>query len=588
VVLLLIASQPAATTYVWTPIATRVEKADLIVIGRVIADAEKKHVVPMKQGSPNEATLLVTEVLKGRLEFAHSVTGPDGKAIQTIRMLHYERMSAEDGNFSHISKDERFKDEINGIWILQRGDVPGTYSTGDPFALRLDDLEFVRRSLSTVDSKYANVKPGFAPDNRTWVATWVSESTHINACLHASGDISVCGSFSGDLEVSGQYALSSPEPERFLARLDAHGQVKWVRSMGSQQRFDAKPYPGLDGACLLVGEMNAPCSVLGTVMPWSGGRPQLIVCVSPDGNVKWARTLTEGARVSGLFRDKPGHVTGLSVIPIGSGYRMIGSFTGEVAYGDSHILARNGANWFIGTIDSEGQLQELHRIDRSGDEFVTSAVPGLAGQTILAGSMNGPGKADIFVAAVSATGQLLWIDTMGGRWEDWLTSLAIGADGSVLASVQITVPGPMGGDGRVYAGRQQNILWLWSPQGKRLRSIMGGGVADVKAGKDGRLCALGAYGAYWQESRKDMPPASGDLDLFLECYDRTGRRLWVRRDGGMSAEVPLELHLLPAHRALIVGAFDGTTFLAGQVLKARGLQSDGFLMNVPLPTGREQ
>lgn len=43
VILLLIGFQSAATSYIWTPVATRVEKADLIVIGRVIADSLNKH-----------------------------------------------------------------------------------------------------------------------------------------------------------------------------------------------------------------------------------------------------------------------------------------------------------------------------------------------------------------------------------------------------------------------------------------------------------------------------------------------------------------------------------------------------------------
>jgi hypothetical protein len=83
--------------------------------------------------------------------------------------------------------------------------------------------------------------------------------------------------------------------------------------------------------------------------------------------------------------------------------------------------------------------------------------------------------------------------------------------------------------------------------------------------------------------REDLPPTFGDADLLIECYDRNGKRLWVRRDGGMSAERPRSLHLLPDHRALVIGGFDGTSFLAGQVIRIHGW-TDVFLMSVQLPT----
>jgi hypothetical protein len=61
----------------------------------------------------------------------------------------------------------------------------------------------------------------------------------------------------------------------------------------------------------------------------------------------------------------------------------------------------------------------------------------------------------------------------------------------------------------------------------------------------------------------------------------------VCRDGGLSGETVTALHLRPKRRAIVVGHFDGTSFLAGEVATSTGMGS-AFVMNVPLPADRSR
>jgi hypothetical protein len=554
----------ALASYVYTPLARQVEEADLIVIGRVIRETPNQYKAPGNNCGRSEAVLAVLEVLRGKFESPRAETMADGNRVQTIRVRHYDTLDAGSGNFHQIVMDPRYKDRIDGIWILRRSDIPGVYCTSYPFAERLDQLASIQNCIRALDANYSTSKPGFQPDEQTWISTY---NAHADVGVLADGGLFVEGAFRNELYITDRHALSSPEHDHFLARLRPDGSLEWVRALGSGQQFEAKPYAGLDNTCLLMGELNAPSVVLGETMPWKGGRSQLIVSVSREGNVKWSQLIEGGVYENG----------GSIILTEARTYCVVGSFTGELVCGGRHVNAvpGSGSDWFVATLGEDGRVIDLKRVVRGSDEWVTRAAMGTGGEVILGGSVTVPGnQLDGFVAAVSRDGRALWTITEGGPFDDRPMDLAAAPDGFVVATMQVTTD-------RGYPS-QKLVMCAWNPKGRRLWRVDGGG-SDVELGSDGKIYCLGTHGQNLMVPQKDMPATAGDADLYLACYNRRGERLWVARDGGMSGEIAGSLHLLPNHRAIVSGFMQGTSFLAGKVIRPRGWM-DSFVMNIPLPS----
>jgi len=149
--LVLIHAATAFASYVNVPMSRRVDESDLIVIGRVIQETSnryKSHVAGGQACGKGEAVITVIEVLRGRLEGSHAEKLADGNYVQTIRVRHFDTLTAGEGNFNNPRFPTKYEDRLDGIWILRRSDVVGTYcATFYPWAERLDELNDVRKCI---------------------------------------------------------------------------------------------------------------------------------------------------------------------------------------------------------------------------------------------------------------------------------------------------------------------------------------------------------------------------------------------------------------------------------------------------------
>jgi hypothetical protein len=571
VAVLLFPVESASTSYVYVPLATRVEKADLIVIGKVIRDTPDFYKTPYDNCGRGQAVLMVTEVLRGKLESPRAERMTDGAYVQTIGIRHYgDRPMDSDPN-------------QQGIWMVRRSDIAGIYCSDFPWAEQMEQLANVRKVLHTLDTSYRGYRSGFPMDDRTWLTTFGNgdrySHTNANVCVLPDGAVFVEGSIYQELFVSDRLVLSIPQKDHFLARLGADGTMQWVRAMGSEQRFDAKPVTGLDGSCVLIGAENAACGVLGTTMPWTGGRPQLITEISRNGKVRWALTVTDGAypeNRAGLFKNgslpgRSGRVTGIAIAAGRDAYHLIVSFTGEVVFDKRSFVSEENGDWIVATIGSEGQIIDIHQVTRDRNEDISQLVIGADGQLIAGGRARiYQHFSEAFVTAMSSDGRELWTRYEGGPSDCHLVDLAVGTDGTLVAMIQMV---------RDANPSMSQAMCAWNSSGKKLWRIDGGG-SDIKVGSDGSTYCLGSYGDHFGVAPLDMPESAGDNDLFISRYDRHGKRTWVKREGGLSGERATSLHLV-GNRAIVAGYFEGMAPLVGKVVTPRG-RADLFLMNIPL------
>ncbi len=581
---------------IWTPLINEIEKTDVIVVGYVEDNQENKYAVrTYDAGGPydneqrtyqqrwlHEATVVVTEILKGSIRYPRIAINAAGNRVQSIRVLHDGFIQGSDGRMSMISTDDHIDSNEEGIWLLNSGEIRGTYrrETMLPEGAR----DEVKRCLEVLQTGYRNWTPGWTPDASTWVTTWGCDMRiHVRAVSHEDGDITLSGVFRSELFDGGQSVLSSPEWDHFVARLDPSGKTRWTRALGCGQDFDPTPVAGHGGSVVLAGDFHQECSILGTSLLWTGSRAKLVVNISPDGRLVWSRAIT-------------GDVTSLSVLlDARGGYRLVGSYKGELACAGKRIVSDSESDWFIGELDpTDGTVRRLQSIPRGADESLPFARLGPKGEIVFAGyqsvdrAINGHSqrRSNVIVGSISRDGHLVWVDTLGGDWDDYPQDVAVAPDGMILATMTLT-PSKLARldpydivNAKLCAGQSYTALCAWSADGKRLWSATGAG-NDVEVDADGKLYCAGSYRDD-NAALSQLPSPAGGVDLFIECYDHEGNRLWAYRDGGLGAEYASSFTLLPGGRALIGGAFEGLSYLAGQTLRPRGYL-DFFLANVALP-----
>ena len=610
VVLLFVRTPVAGACEVWVPLANRVERCGLIVTGRIVAIEPGKYSMQLPESRAtswgekagierirrlDQATLVVDGVLKGEPEFVREEFTADGDTVRSVDLIFDGPIQRSDGFSEEVSTDSHTRAGEEGVWFLGPAEVDGAYR-GACRASR-DDVGTIREYMHTLNTAYAGWTPGFAPDGSTTLVVCGSDyNTHAGSIAWDDGSVVLLGMYRGDFFLAGQRQFTSAEWDYFMACLDAAGNVVWCRSLGCGSNISLQLARGLGDTFLLMGSLYRDCSVMGSQLHCADAPARVILCVSRDARLLWRRTFM-GREGPTNERRAPNGVEGIWVSPEKDTYRVAGTFCGEVTCGATRIRSMMGTDWFIGTLAEDGRLIDLRAVYEPGDQRANLALWNRNGQVVMAGTCgwrSGRPRGDhpaVLVSSISPDDHTAWADTVSSRWSDRFLSGVVGPGGMVVAAFARTSTSSarlICGDtveDRPVPGREAPRMCAWSANGKRLWDIDGGGDV-ITFGEDGKIYCAGSYGNAGTSGNVTpwLPPSAGDRDIFIECYDAGGKRKWSRRDGGLFAESVTALHLLPGHRAILVGTFDGTTYLAGHVMKPQGWSS-AFVLNMKLPTG---
>ena len=250
----------------------------------------------------------------------------------------------------------------------------------------------------------------------------------------ASENVYVTGSFGDTVDFdpgAGEMNLASAgSHDIFVLKLDATGNFLWAKSMGGT--FD-------DRGCSITTDASGNVYVTGwfreTVEFDPGGTANLtsagyfdifVLKLDDSGNFLWAKTM------GGTSND-----SGYSITTDASeNVYVTGSFLGTVAFdpgGTANLTSVGVADIFVLKLDDSGNFLWAKAMggtsndvgysittDASGNVYVT----GMFGDTVDfdpgAGEMNltSAGSGDIFVLKLDASGNFLWVKTMGGTSND--------------------------------------------------------------------------------------------------------------------------------------------------------------------------
>lgn len=204
-----------------------------------------------------------------------------------------------------------------------------------------------------------------------------------------------------------QYVIEPQYNNMYVAKVDSLGNFEWGKTIGGYRYHGGNSYgnsvaPAYDGGCVALGT---------TALYGQGNGDVYIVRLDSTGNVKWTKTI--GGK---------GEDYGYSIAAANDyGYIITGS-TNSFGVRDIYLIK----------LDSSGSLQWTKTIGGGSGSSVGHCVIQTKdkGYTITGyTSSYGAGKGDVYVVKLDSTGSLQWTRTIGGKNDDWGSSIIQSKDG---------------------------------------------------------------------------------------------------------------------------------------------------------------
>ncbi len=249
----------------------------------------------------------------------------------------------------------------------------------------------------------------------------------------------VAGSFSGRIAADDDTLDSSGERDIFLAKFDPSGRVAWARTGGSAEGDhvnDVATDPF--GNVVLGATISGDALFSGLLVDYAGSGDLAVVKYDAKGNVLWgvAGGSTRVDELIALDADKNGGVV------------FSGLFKGAIQFGPDSLSSDKFAIW-LAKIDSSGERQWARQFEDGLFAIANDIETNAADEIFMTGTFHKflvvspaigklfpatPDSSDMFIAKLSAKGEVIWAKSGGGSWHDTGTGLAVGDNGGVFVT----------------------------------------------------------------------------------------------------------------------------------------------------------
>ncbi|GAB3204300.1 Tfp pilus assembly protein PilZ [Pontibacter aydingkolensis] len=235
-----------------------------------------------------------------------------------------------------------------------------------------------------------------------------------------SGNAYIIGKFGGTATFE-TFTLTSNSlsDDIFIAKYDASGNALWAQKAGGAYN---------DSGSDIAVDASGNAYITGSqAINQSGNLDFFISKYNASGNVVWAQ------KVGGTSSDSG---SGIAVDALGNAY-LTGRFDGMVTIGNtSPLTSRGNGDVFIAKYDAAGNVLWAQKaggteadygygiaVDGSGNAYVTGSFKstGFFGAT----SLSSNGGEDVFIAKYDAAGNVLWVQAVGERGNDYGRGIAL-------------------------------------------------------------------------------------------------------------------------------------------------------------------
>ena len=275
---------------------------------------------------------------------------------------------------------------------------------------------------------------------------------------------------------------------------------------------------------------------------------------------------------------------GLAIDSAGNSY-VAGSFGfdffgGSLDLTTTNLVSAGDSDGFVAKFNPQGQCVWARHISGADEDDAYDVIVRSDGSILITGEFVGTnhigsttlvshGGYDIFLAAFSSAGDLLWAQTIGGPNDEFAIALAPAPNGAALFTGSFNGALDLGGGISFNSADDDALLIKLNAAGgvQWARSAGGSGYqlgSDVKVDAQGNVYWAGEFETNIIFGATTL--TSPGLNVFLAKYDSAGNRLSARKLGdGDNAELP-RLALSPDGGVLCAAAYFADYTIAGQHL----------------------
>lgn len=250
---------------------------------------------------------------------------------------------------------------------------------------------------------------------------------------------------------------------------------------------------------------------------------------------------------------------------------VAGEFVGTNRIGNTTLISHGGYDIFLAAFSSAGDLLWAQAIGGTNDEFALALAPVPGGDALFTGSFNGnislgagisftSSDDDALLIKINSAGTVQWARTAGGRGFQLGSDVKVDAQGNVYWAGEFETNIVFGTTTLTSSG-QNVFLAKYDSAGNRLsaRKLGDGETAELPR------IALGGDGTFFCSAayNGDYAIAGQHLpigrdDILLASFDSTDALRWVNTFGGPELETCTDILLDPFGATYLVGHYRGT------------------------------
>ena len=360
------------------------------------------------------------------------------------------------------------------------------------------------------------------------------------------GNVYVSGKYEMNANFSGVVLPCQGNHDVFLAQYSPSGNLNWIKTAGG--------YSGDYATCVTVDKSNTiyvagEIEGVNALVKFPGSSITLTCKASNDiflakystnGNLIWARSAGgyDYEKALGVCNDSAGNVY------------ICGLFRGAATFGGVKTIYGSGDNdIFIAKYDSNGNFLWVRKAGGSGRDEAKAIKCDASGNVYVTGlyknscvfgtqTVNAPnGFFNAFIAKYSTNGDLNWVKTGGGIYDDVGWGLTIDANNRIYIAGEFNATATFSnktiwtnGSADVFVAcydSNGNIIWIKKAGGSGIDRARAIGIAGNKLFITGQFAGTAYFGSY-------SKTASDNSDIFISGLDMNGNFLWLSAAGGQA------------------------------------------------------
>ena len=334
------------------------------------------------------------------------------------------------------------------------------------------------------------------------------------------------------------------------------------------------------GNIFITGYFDSTIVFDSTRLVSAGGTDVFIAKYDIDGVLLWAK------QVGGQNDD---YSSGISTDITGNCY-VTGYFfiSGNVStFGSTTITESGDADIFISKFSSTGNFLWVRNAGGRSDDASYSIATDVSGNSYITGYFSGTalfgstkvtslGYSDIFVAKYDAAGNLVWLRTAGGPYQDEAYCIGTDAAGNCYITGYFTGNAMFSGIALASAGYFDTDVFLlkYNPSGAIIMAKRAGGTGnDFGTGIDvtpnGQIMISGVFKGTKTFGDNVLTRVSG-TNGFVAKFEANGKLSWTRGTSGSSANEFKQVSVDAAGNSYVVGSISNKVMFGSIELTSAG------------------